>query len=72
LCFFGEPIPENAARLAYDVAKKSDVHIIVGTTGEVQPASYIPVYAKKAGALIIEITPNHRDLLIRLPIFTSR
>lgn len=56
--FFGEPIPETAARLAYDVAKKSDVHIIIGTTGEVQPASYIPVYAKKAGALIIEINPE--------------
>jgi NAD-dependent deacetylase len=56
--FFGEPIPSEAARLSQEVAQKSDVHIIIGTTGEVQPASYIPVYAKKAGATIIEINPE--------------
>jgi NAD-dependent deacetylase len=56
--FFGEPIPSEAARLAHEVAKKSDVHLIIGTTGEVQPASYIPYYAKKANALIIEINPK--------------
>lgn len=56
--FFGEPIPSKAANLSYEVAKNSDVHIIIGTTGEVQPASYIPVYAKKAGATIIEINPK--------------
>ncbi|HNQ66987.1 MAG TPA: NAD-dependent protein deacylase [Bacteroidales bacterium] len=56
--FFGEPIPEKAARFSYDVAKKSDVHLIIGTTGEVQPASYIPYYAKKAGAIVIEINPE--------------
>lgn len=56
--FFGEAIPEKAARLSYDVANKSDVHLIIGTTGEVQPASYIPHYAKKSGATIIEINPE--------------
>jgi NAD-dependent deacetylase len=56
--FFGEPIPEKAARFSYDVAKKSDVHLVIGTTGEVQPASYIPYYAKKSGAIIIEINPE--------------
>lgn len=56
--FFGEPIPSDAARLSHEVAKKSDVHIIIGTTGEVQPASYIPYYAKKSNAFIIEINPK--------------
>jgi len=56
--FFGEPIPRDAANLSYEVAKKSDVHLIIGTTGEVQPASHIPYYAKKAGAVIIEINPS--------------
>jgi NAD-dependent deacetylase len=56
--FFGEAIPQDAARLAHDLAKKSDVHLIIGTTGEVQPASYIPYYASKAGAIIIEINPD--------------
>jgi NAD-dependent deacetylase len=56
--FFGEAIPEKAARLSYDIAKQSDVMIIIGTTGEVQPASHIPYYAKRAGAIIIEINPE--------------
>lgn len=56
--FFGEAIPEQAARFSYEEASKSDLHIIIGTTGEVQPASYIPYYAKKAGARIIEINPE--------------
>ncbi|MDD2636935.1 MAG: NAD-dependent protein deacylase [Bacteroidales bacterium] len=56
--FFGEPIPTNAANQSYKEAKKSDVHLIIGTTGTVQPAAYIPYYAKKAGALIIEINPD--------------
>ncbi|MDR2011250.1 MAG: NAD-dependent protein deacylase [Bacteroidales bacterium] len=56
--FFGEAIPELAAQISYDEAKRSDVHIVIGTTGDVQPASYIPHYAKKAGATIIEINPE--------------
>lgn len=56
--FFGEPIPEKASGLSHVLARKSDVHLIIGTTGEVQPASYIPYYAKKAGAVIIEINPE--------------
>ena len=56
--FFGEAIPSDAARLSHEAAKKSDVHLIIGTTGTVQPAAYIPYYAKRAGALIIEINPE--------------
>lgn len=56
--FFGEAIPREIAELAYSYAKKSDVHLIIGTTGTVQPASYIPHYAKNAGAVIIEINPE--------------
>ncbi len=56
--FFGEAIPEKAAKLSREIANQSDVHLIIGTTGEVQPASYIPHYAKKAGAIIIEINPD--------------
>lgn len=56
--FFGEGIPEKAANLSFSYAKKSDLHIVIGTTGEVYPASYIPIYAKQAGAKIIEINPK--------------
>ncbi|MBN2875595.1 MAG: NAD-dependent protein deacylase [Spirochaetales bacterium] len=55
--FFGEPIPEAAARAAEREAREADVFLIVGTTGEIMPASMIPRLAKSRGAAIVEINP---------------
>jgi NAD-dependent deacetylase len=53
--FFGEPIPQEAAERSLSEARQSDVMLLIGTTGEVMPASMIPKIAKQAGATIIEI-----------------
>ena len=53
--FFGEPIPEPARSHSLNEAKIADVFILIGTTGEVQPASMIPIIAKNNGTRIIEI-----------------
>ena len=53
--FFGEAIPEKEERLSFEEAEKADLFIVIGTTGEVQPASLIPVVAKSKGAKILEI-----------------
>jgi len=53
--FFGEPIPHNAHSNTIDEAKKADLFILVGTTGEIMPASTIPYIAEKNGARFIEI-----------------
>ncbi len=53
--FFGEPIPEPARSQAFVEAENADVFILVGTTGEIMPASQIPRIAKRNGAKIIEI-----------------
>lgn len=53
--FFGEPIPEEAAMRSMEEAEKTDLMLLIGTTGEVMPASMIPKVAKRAGATIIEI-----------------
>lgn len=53
--FFGEPIPQEAAARSMTAAEKTDVMLLIGTTGEVMPASMIPKVAKRAGATIIEI-----------------
>ena len=53
--FFGEAIPEKAAQNAVIEAEKSDIMLMIGTTGEVMPASMIPRMAKNSGAKIIEI-----------------
>ena len=56
--FFGEMIPpEHLARSQY-VASQCDVMLVIGTSATVQPASYIPVIAKEAGATVIEINPE--------------
>ncbi|MFO8234160.1 MAG: NAD-dependent deacylase [Bacteroidales bacterium] len=56
--FFGEMIPEYAYIKSVEEASKADVFVIVGSTGEVVPASMIPPMAKENGAKIIEVNPN--------------
>jgi NAD-dependent deacetylase len=53
--FFGEPIPEPAGSLSFAEAEKADLFIVVGTSGEIMPASLIPIEAERNGAKIIEI-----------------
>lgn len=56
--FFGEGIPTEAYENSVDAASKADVVIIIGSTGEVMPASQIPYHAKQHGATIIEVNPD--------------
>lgn len=56
--FFGEAIPPVAYKKSMEEAENADVFIVVGTTGEIIPASYIPQQAKQNGATIIEINPD--------------
>ncbi len=53
--FFSEQIPEKASHLSFQAAEKSDVMLLIGTTGEVMPAGFIPHRAKETGATIIEV-----------------
>jgi NAD-dependent deacetylase len=56
--FFGEGIPLFAHDQSFIAARKCDVLLVIGTTGEVMPASMIPYTAKENGAKIIEINPE--------------
>lgn len=57
--FFSEMIPEEVSRLSFAAAEKSDVMLLVGTTGEVMPAAMLPYTAKKKNnATIIEVNPE--------------
>ncbi|MFW5756235.1 MAG: NAD-dependent protein deacylase [Tangfeifania sp.] len=56
--FFGEGIPRKAYEDSFADAEKAEVCIIVGSTGEVTPASFVPRTAKQNGATIIEINPQ--------------
>lgn len=56
--FFSEGIPPVVATQSFTEAMRTDVVLVIGTTGEVMPACAIPYEAQKNGAKIIEINPN--------------
>lgn len=56
--FFGEAISPSAFENSFADAEKCEVCIIIGSTGEVTPASFVPRTAKQNGATIIEINPK--------------
>ncbi len=56
--FFGEGIPEKALSLTAEIVEKTDLMLLIGTTGEIYPASLIPYEVKDRAAEIIEINPH--------------
>ena len=56
--FFKEPIPEKAYETSIELTQKADLYIIIGTTGEIMPASQIPYLAKQAHVIEINIEPS--------------
>jgi NAD-dependent deacetylase len=53
--FFGEGIPQDAYSKSLAAAENADVFLVIGTTGEIMPASQIPIIAKNRGTKIIEV-----------------
>ncbi|MBE9491256.1 MAG: RNA polymerase subunit sigma, partial [Bacteroidetes bacterium] len=53
--FFGEGIQQDAYMNSVNAANKSEVCLVIGTTGEVMPACQIPIIAKQNNAKIIEV-----------------
>ncbi len=56
--FFGEGILSFAYEKSFEAARKADVVLVIGSTGEVMPACQVPWEAKRNGATIIEINPT--------------
>jgi NAD-dependent deacetylase len=67
---FGEPIPVDASTEAMRLAQDASVMLVVGTSAVVAPASYIPVVAKKMGALVVEVNIEHTVLSGSLADYT--
>jgi len=53
--FFSEPIPKKALEESLKLSQECDCMLVIGTTGEIMPASELPRIAKQNGAKIIEI-----------------
>ncbi|MCM8818468.1 MAG: RNA polymerase subunit sigma [Candidatus Omnitrophica bacterium] len=73
IVFFGELLPKDEFIKAEQESKKSDLFIIIGTSGLVRPASDFPYIAKENRAKIIEINKeksyfeNISDLIFNRP-----
>ena len=57
--------PPDAFGAAQQLSAACDVMLIVGTSGVVYPAAAIPMIAKEAGAMVIDVNPE-RDALSRM------
>ena len=60
--FFGEMIPPEAMRRSRQAVSDCDLMLVVGTSAVVQPAALMPVFAKDAGARVVEINPERTPL----------
>jgi NAD-dependent deacetylase len=60
--WFGEMLPEDATDRAWDLARRSDVMLVVGTSGTVWPAAGLPLLARDAGAVVIEVGPEPSEI----------
>ncbi|MGB9744021.1 MAG: SIR2 family NAD-dependent protein deacylase [Desulfurella sp.] len=59
--FFGEMIPKEAQEKSEQLMNNCDLLIIIGTSGLVYPAAFLPPMAKKKGAKIIEINKTFSE-----------
>ncbi|MEA3545980.1 MAG: Sir2 family NAD-dependent protein deacetylase, partial [Thermodesulfobacteriota bacterium] len=64
--FFGESLPTEAYQRSLEETQLADIWLVVGTTGEIMPASMLPIEAHKNGTLIIEVNlhpSNYTDTI---------
>jgi NAD-dependent deacetylase len=71
--WFGEALPPRALERAEAAARACEVVLSIGTSGLVHPAAGLPLVAKRAGALLLEVNPNptpltpHADFVLTGP-----
>lgn len=68
---FGQPIPQSLSAKALIVTLQSNLFVVIGSSLLVQPAAYLVVKAKEAGArvLIINLMPTPYDMYADLVIY---
>lgn len=70
---FGQPMPELETGMAEQKSRECDLFLVVGSSLVVQPAAFMPLFAKEGGAKLIIVnnseTPHdgYADLIIRQP-----
>jgi len=67
--WFGEPLPEAALTQAFEFARTADVVLVVGTSGVVYPAAYVPLIVKQHGGKVIEVNIEPSAITTHADIF---
>lgn len=60
--WFGEMLPEEGLRRAFEAARSCDLLLSIGTSTVVEPAASLPFLALDAGARVIEVNPDRTAL----------
>jgi NAD-dependent deacetylase len=60
--WFGEGLPEGPWKATVEAATAAEVVVSVGTSGMVHPAARIPMLAREAGALVVQVNPEPTPL----------
>lgn len=60
--WFGEFLPQQVFAESERKAEASDICFIIGTSGVVYPAAYIPLSAKRAGSYLVEINIEETEI----------
>jgi NAD-dependent deacetylase len=60
--WFNETLPPEALRRASTLAQNTDVMLVIGTSGMVQPAASLPYITKQMGGKVLEINPNPSEI----------
>ena len=60
--WFGEVLPQDAWERGLAAVEAADVVLVVGTSGIVHPAAGLPVVARGAGAVVVEVNPHDTDV----------
>ena len=67
--WFGEQLPKKEIERAFLESERCDVMLVAGTSGLVSPASHLPLMAKDAGAVVIEVNTDHSAITPFADIF---
>lgn len=60
--WFGEALPQEEFFEAVRVAQESDLVLVVGTSGMVQPAATLPYLAGARGTPVVEVNPQETEV----------
>ncbi|WP_456395735.1 SIR2 family NAD-dependent protein deacylase [Desulfurobacterium sp.] len=60
--WFGESLPEDVLEKAFFESESCELFFSIGTSALVQPAASLPLVAKRAGAVLVEINPEETPI----------